>query len=133
VRGHQLFEIEHGQWEIPKLRSLLEKIVEDHEAVEGYEVDREFPGIGRRIMLLNARNVFYEDGRYTKTLLAFEDVTERRAIERQLQELLKEKDMLLQEMQHRVANSLQIMRQHSSYQGANRPVGGDQTAIGRCA
>ena len=108
VRGHLLYEIEHGQWDIPELRSLLEKIVEDHKAVEGYEVDREFPGIGRRVMLLNARNVFYEDGRYTKTLLAFEDITDRRGIERQVQELLKEKDMLLAEMQHRVANSLQI-------------------------
>jgi two-component sensor histidine kinase len=42
-------------------------------------------------------------------LLAFEDITDRRAIERQVQELLREKDMLLEEMQHRVANSLQII------------------------
>jgi two-component sensor histidine kinase len=60
-------------------------------------------------MLLNARNVFYADGRFTKTLLAFEDITHRRGIEQQVQELLKEKDMLLAEMQHRVANSLQII------------------------
>jgi chemotaxis protein methyltransferase CheR len=60
-------------------------------------------------MLLNARNVFYEDGVQTKTLLAFEDVTHRRAIEQQVQELLNEKDMLLAEMQHRVSNSLQII------------------------
>ena len=60
-------------------------------------------------MLLNARKVFYEDGTHTKTLLAFEDVTQRRAIEEQVQALLREKDMLLDEMQHRVANSLQII------------------------
>jgi len=42
-------------------------------------------------------------------LLAFEDVTDRRSIEQQVQELLWEKDMLLDEMQHRVANSLQII------------------------
>ena len=109
IRGHQLFEIEHGQWDIPELRSLLEKLSKDHEAVEGYEVDREYARIGRRVMVLNARKVFYEDGVQTKTLLAFEDVTHRRGIERQVQELLIEKDMLLQEMQHRVANSLQII------------------------
>jgi two-component sensor histidine kinase len=109
VRGHLLFEIENGQWDIPELRSLLEKLSKDHEAVEGYEVDREFAGIGRRIMLLNARKVFYEDGVQTKTLLAFEDVTRRRGIEQQVQGLLNEKDMLLAEMQHRVSNSLQII------------------------
>ncbi len=60
-------------------------------------------------MLLNARKVFYEKGAHTTVLLAFEDITGRRAIERQVQELLREKDMLLEEMQHRVANSLQII------------------------
>ena len=109
VRGHLLYDIEHGQWDIPELRRLLEKIAMDHAAVEGYEVDREFPGIGRRVMLLNARKVFYEAGTHTTTLLAFEDVTQRRAIEEQVQALLREKDMLLEEMQHRVANSLQII------------------------
>ena len=60
-------------------------------------------------MLLNARKVFYEKGTHSTVLLAFEDITDRRAIERQVQELLREKDMLLEEMQHRVANSLQII------------------------
>ena len=60
-------------------------------------------------MCLNARPVFYEKGIHTSVLLAFEDITERQAIEQQVQELLREKDMLLEEMQHRVANSLQII------------------------
>ena len=60
-------------------------------------------------MLLNVRKVFYEEGSHSTVLLAFEDITDRRAIERQVQELLREKDMLLEEMQHRVANSLQII------------------------
>jgi chemotaxis protein methyltransferase CheR len=109
VRGHLLYEIEHGQWDIPELRHLLENITMDDTAVEGYEVAREFAGIGHRVMLLNARKMFYEDGTHTKTLLEFEDVTQRRAIEEQVQALLREKDMLLDEMQHRVANSLQII------------------------
>ena len=109
VRGHLLYEIDDGQWNIPELRTLLETITKDHEAIEGFEVDREFPAIGRRVMLLNAREVFYEKGTHTTVLLAFEDITDRRAIERQVQELLREKDMLLEEMQHRVANSLQII------------------------
>ncbi|MGA9335068.1 MAG: histidine kinase dimerization/phosphoacceptor domain -containing protein [Rudaea sp.] len=109
VRGHLLYEIDGGQWDIPELRDLLETIAKNQATVEGYEVYREFPAIGRRVMLLNARKVFYEKGTHSTVLLEFEDVTGRRAIERQVQELLREKDMLLEEMQHRVANSLQII------------------------
>jgi chemotaxis protein methyltransferase CheR len=109
VRGHLLYEIDGGQWDIPELRELLGSISSGQSSVEGYEVVREFPAIGHRIMLLNARKVFYEKGTHSTVLLAFEDITARRAIERQVEELLREKDMLLEEMQHRVANSLQII------------------------
>ena len=109
VLGHLLYEIDGGQWNIPELRGLLEAIVKDDATVEGYEVDREFPRVGRRIMRLSARKLFYEEGTHNTMLLAFEDITHRRAIEQQVQELLREKDMLLEEMQHRVANSLQII------------------------
>jgi nitrogen-specific signal transduction histidine kinase len=109
VYGRLLYEIDGGQWNIPELRDLLETITTSGSPVEGYEVDRAFPAIGRRIMLLNARKVFYENEPPTTVLLAFEDITDRRAIETQVQELLREKDMLLEEMQHRVANSLQII------------------------
>jgi PAS domain S-box-containing protein len=109
LRGHLLFEIDGGHWEIPELRTLLETIAKDHATIENYEVDREFPRIGRRIMSLHARKVFYEKETVTAVLLAFEDITKRRAVEQQVQELLREKDMLLEEIQHRVANSLQII------------------------
>jgi PAS domain S-box-containing protein len=109
VRGLLLYEIDGGQWDIPELRELLGSISSGQSSIEGYEVDREFPAIGHRVMLLNARKVFYEKGTHSTVLLAFEDITARRAIERQVEELLREKDMLLEEMQHRVANSLQII------------------------
>jgi len=109
LRGQVLFDIDGGQWNIPELRDLLQTIAKDQETIEGYEVDREFPVIGRRIMLLNVRKVFYEKGAHSTVLLAFEDVTDRRRVERQLEELMREKEMLLEEMQHRIANSLQII------------------------
>ena len=109
VRGHLLYEIDGGQWDIPELRDLLETISNGQAVIEGYQVEREFPAIGHRVMLLNARKVFYETGTHSTVLLAFEDVTDRRAVERRVQELLREKDMLLEEIQHRVANSLQII------------------------
>ena len=109
VRGRLIYEIDDGQWNIPELRAILETITKDRATVEGYEVDRDFPRVGRRIMLLNARKVFYKEGAHTTALVTFEAITERRAVDEQVQELLREKDMLLQEMQHRVANSLQII------------------------
>jgi two-component sensor histidine kinase len=109
VRGRLLYEVDGGQWDIPELRDLLDTIAKNQATIEGYEVEREFPAIGHRVMLLNARKVFYETGVHTTVLLAFEDITGRRAIEQQVQELLREKDMLLEEIQHRVANSLQII------------------------
>ena len=60
-------------------------------------------------MLLNARQVFDEGGSASALLLAIEDVTNRRDAEREKDELLRQKEVLLQEMQHRVANSLQII------------------------
>ena len=68
-----------------------------------------FPSIGRRVMLVNARRVFDEDGSASAILLAIEDVTRRREADREKDELLQAKEILLQEMQHRVANSLQII------------------------
>ena len=77
--------------------------------MEGYEVEHEFPGLGHRTMCLNARQVFYEGGAGTTILLGMEDVTERRVLEREKDELLRQKDVLLEELQHRIANSLQII------------------------
>jgi chemotaxis protein methyltransferase CheR len=107
--GKPLYALGNGQWDIPALRVLLDEIVPKHTVMDGYEVEQEFPAIGRRTMLLNARKVFYEGNGHTTVLLAIEDVTERRATERVLRDLLEQKDMLLQEMGHRIANSLQII------------------------
>jgi chemotaxis protein methyltransferase CheR len=109
TEGRRLYTLGNGQWDVPALRLLLEQIVPEHTVMEAYEVEQAFPGIGRRTMLLNARKVFYEGNSHSTLLLAIEDITERRATERALQDLLKQKNMLLQEMSHRVANSLQII------------------------
>jgi len=109
TEGKLVFELGDGQWNIPGLRALLEDIIPKHRTVEAYEVEHEFPSIGRRVMLLNARRVFDEDGSAFAILLAIEDVTPRREADREKDELLQQKEILLQEMQHRVANSLQII------------------------
>jgi two-component sensor histidine kinase len=109
TQGRLLYALGDGQWDIPKLRVLLDKIIPEHGVMEDYEVEHEFPNLGHRTTRLNARQVFYEGGADTTILLGIEDVTERRVLERQKDELLIQKDLLLNEVQHRIANSLQII------------------------
>ena len=109
TNGRLLYALGDGQWDIPKLRVLLEKIIPEQGVMEGYEVEHEFPGIGLRTMCLNARQVFYEGGAGTTILLGMEEVTEQRVLEREKDDLLRQKDTLLEELQHRIANSLQII------------------------
>lgn len=116
TRGCLLYALGDGQWDIPALKVLLETIIPKQVVIDGFEVEHDFPGVGRRSMLLNARKVVYEDSLDTTILLAFRDVTSRRAIEREKQnllehteDLLRQQCVLLQEIEHRVANSLQII------------------------
>jgi chemotaxis protein methyltransferase CheR len=109
VQGLPVYALGDGQWDIPELRSLLSDIAPQHAVMDAFEVERDFAVIGRRIMLLNARKLFYEDNGHTTILLAIEDVTARRGMERELKALLEQKDVLLHEIQHRTANSLQII------------------------
>lgn len=109
TQGQLLYTLGDGQWDIPALRTLLEKILPDESVLDGYEVEREFPKIGRRTMLLNARTVVSESNAHMALLLAIEDISDRRAVERELAHLMRQKELLLEEMRHRIANSLQII------------------------
>jgi chemotaxis protein methyltransferase CheR len=109
TQGLLIHEIGGGEWDIAPLRALLAHIAPDDSVIEGYEVDHDFPRIGQRVMLLNARKVFYERQNTSSILLAIEDITARRLAERERDDLMRQKDMLLGEMEHRVANSLQII------------------------
>jgi hypothetical protein len=133
VLSRPLYALGDGQWNIPALRMSLENIIRERAAMDPFEVEHEFPEIGRRIMLLNARCVFYADHSHTSLLLAFDDVTERRAIERQkeelllqTEELLRQKDVLLRESPCRQQPS--DHRKHLDAEGAHRDLGGDPPA-----
>ena len=84
-------------------------MIPEHGVMEDYEVEHEFPHLGTRIMRLNACQVFYKEGAETTILLGIEDVTVRRKLEQEKDDLLQQKDVLLEEIQHRIANSLQII------------------------
>ena len=84
--NQDLFEVGAGQWDIPKLRRLLEESLPKGQVVTDFEVEHDFEGIGRRTMLLNARRLAQADKRKPMILLAIEDVTERKQAEAILRE-----------------------------------------------
>jgi chemotaxis protein methyltransferase CheR len=114
--GRSLFELSEGQWDIPGLRRLLAAVIPEHTAMEGFEFEREFARLGRRTFQLNALPIRDEGGSSRMVLLAIKDISERRIVEQEKQkllehteELLEQQRTLLREMQHRIANSLQII------------------------
>jgi chemotaxis protein methyltransferase CheR len=116
TQGRSLFALDDGAWDLPALHLLLEQSLADHAIVAGFEVAHDFPRIGPRIMLLHARKVLDEGNTPKMIVLGFEDVTGQRAIEREkdrlqkhTEELVQQKEILLEEMQHRIVNSLQII------------------------
>ena len=72
-----IYELGNGQWNIPKLRELLEEIVPRNSRVDDFEMSHDFPRLGPREMVLNARRVEMQPGR-PFILLAIEDVTDKR-------------------------------------------------------
>lgn len=108
IQGELFYRLGNGQWNISSLKELLEKVIPENITVEGYEVDHDFPSLGERIMLINASEVRYKNGR-RKMLLSIFDVTDQRKMESEREKLLAQKELLLKEMQHRIANSLQLI------------------------
>jgi PAS domain S-box-containing protein len=123
--GRKLYELGNGQWDIPKLRTALDTIISGRKTVEDFEVDQFFPSIGRRVTALNARKVYRPGNKIQQILLAIEDVTERVRLEREHAIAHGRIGMLLQELTHRVKNSLQMIaamvmieaRSHESGEG----------------
>jgi diguanylate cyclase (GGDEF)-like protein/PAS domain S-box-containing protein len=87
--GNFIYNLGNGQWDIPKLRVLVEEILPLDTVVNGYEVEHDFPDIGRKIILLNARQIFRENIGSHIILLAMEDITERKQLEAEIQDALE--------------------------------------------
>ncbi|MEX0982946.1 MAG: PAS domain S-box protein, partial [Bacteroidales bacterium] len=79
--GKLIYELGNHQWDIPKLKELLEKIIPEKNSFDNYEVEHSFSTIGRRVMHLNARQVKRAFGKEKIILLAIEDITERKGKE----------------------------------------------------
>ena len=84
--GNFIYDLGNRQWDIPRLRVLFEDILPNESVFNDYEVDHVFPGIGRKIILLNAREIFRDNVGSHSILVAMEDVTERKRLDQALQE-----------------------------------------------
>lgn len=79
TEGCLIYDLGNRQWDIPALRTLLESVIPHRASVEGFEVEHDFPTIGQRTMLVNARKIFQPGDNDGSILLAIEDVSEERA------------------------------------------------------
>ena len=80
---HLIYSIGNGQWNIPRLRQLLEDILPNSSRFENFDVEHTFPELGKRSMLLNASRVLFDTTQPPHILLAIEDVTDRlKAVEK---------------------------------------------------
>lgn len=84
TEGRLVYELGEGEWDIAELRELLNEILPQNTSFDDFEVDYEFPGLGRRVMLLNARRIYDEEKRTQLILLAIEDITRRKQAEREV-------------------------------------------------
>ena len=73
VEGQVIYQLNQGQWDIPDLRQLLEDILPQNRSFKNFEVDHDFPGLGRKVLLLNARRLEQESGLPGRILLAMEE------------------------------------------------------------
>jgi len=109
VEGHQFVELGAGEWKAPQLTSLLKATASGHAEVKDYEFDFKREGHEDRRLVASAKKLDYADAGNVRILLALSDVTEMRISEKLKNDLLQEKAVLVHELQHRVANSLQIV------------------------
>ncbi|WP_153795951.1 PAS domain-containing sensor histidine kinase [Foetidibacter luteolus] len=86
--GKKIYELGNGQWNIPALVELLEKVLPYNNPFEGFLVEHDFPHIGPKIMMLNARLIVNEGSYKNRILLALEDITDRVIIERRKDDFL---------------------------------------------
>jgi diguanylate cyclase (GGDEF)-like protein/PAS domain S-box-containing protein len=79
-----IYDLGNRQWDIPKLRELLEKVLPKVTSFDNFEVEHNFPNIGKRTMLLNARKIYRKTNHTQLILLSIEDITERKEAEDKL-------------------------------------------------
>ena len=109
IANRRLADLGAGEWDVPQLNSLLLATIAGAAEIDAYEMDLVREGKATCRLILSAHKLDYFDTENVRIVLAATDVTATRLAEKQKDDLVREKHVLLQELQHRVANSLQII------------------------
>ena len=109
IANRRLADVGGGEWDVPQLHSLLLATVAGAAEIDAYEMDLVREGKETCRLILSAHKLDYFDTEKVRVVLAATDVTQARLAEKKKDDLVREKQILLQELQHRVANSLQII------------------------
>lgn len=109
VTGKKLADLGEGEWKVRQLDSLLRATISGNAAIDVYEMDLVRPGKDTLRLLINAHTLDYFEAESVRVVLAITDVTSQRLADKVRDDLVREKQLLLHEIQHRIANSLQII------------------------
>jgi two-component sensor histidine kinase len=103
VLGQAFFALGNRQWDIPDLRVLLASVIPKSQAIVGFEVKHDFPDIGQRAFLVDARRLVHPDDNSSSILVLFDDVTEQQRHD-------ADKDLIVSETLHRMKNQFAVVR-----------------------
>jgi len=115
--GNFIYDLGNRQWDIPGLRVLVEEILPHDTVINGYEVEHDFPGIGPKTILLNARQIFREKIGSHIILLAMEDITERKLVEERIGEVIRQQQAILDN----IPNVAWLKDREGRYVAVNNP------------
>jgi len=126
--GKFIYDLGNRQWDIPKLRVLFEEILPHDTVINGYEVDHDFLDIGRKVMLLNARQIFRKNIGSHIILLAMEDITERKQLEAEIQDAREYAENIVETVREPLVvlnSSLRILTANHSFYETFKVTPGD--------
>jgi len=118
--GKQLYQLGSNQWDIPQLRELLVKILPTNNPVVDFEVEHDFPHIGRKLMLLNAYRIELEGQYKDQILLAIEDITDRKEIERRKDDFLSIASHELKTPLTTIKGFIQVLQKNTPEQATDK-------------